>query len=69
MPTDAWRRDVDLSKFTDDELRAELEGMRLALGASLGGGFDGREERKNADLLSNIEAFETELDRRNAQRS
>jgi hypothetical protein len=58
---------VDLSQFTNDMLRAELEAMQLAPGASLGGPFDGREERKNADLCSKIEAFKTELDRRNAQ--
>ena len=60
---------MDLSKFTDDELKAELDGMRLALKATVGRPHDGREERKNADLLSKIEAFETELDRRNAHRS
>jgi hypothetical protein len=59
---------VDFSQATDDELRAELEGMQLALDASLGRPFDGREERKKADLLSGIEAIKTELDRRNAQR-
>lgn len=57
------------SQFTDDELRAELEGMQLALGASLGQPFDGREERNKAELLLKIEAIKTELERRNAQRS
>ncbi len=57
---------MDFSQFTDDELRAELEGMRLALGAPLGRPFDGREERNKVDLLSKIEAIKTELDRRDA---
>ncbi len=60
---------MDFSQFTDDELRAELEGMQIALGAPLGHPFDGREERKKADLLSKIEAIKTELDRRNATRT
>ena len=55
---------MDLSQFTDDELKAELDGMRLALEATFGRPYDGREEHKNADLRSKIEAFETELDRR-----
>ena len=49
---------MDLSQFTDDELKAELGGMRLALKATLGRPYDGREEYKNADLRSKIEAFE-----------
>ena len=57
------------SQFADDELRAELEGMQLALSASLGQPFDGREERNKADLLVKIEAIKTELERCNAQRS
>jgi hypothetical protein len=60
---------VDFSQATDEELKAELEGMRLALNASLGQPFDGREERKNADLRSRIEAIEAELERRHAPRT
>ena len=60
---------MDLSQFTDDELRDELEGMQLALGAPLGQPGDGREERKKADLLPKIEIFKTELEKRNAARS
>ena len=48
---------MDLSQFTDDELKAELGGMRLALKATLGRPYDGREEYKNADLRSKIEAL------------
>jgi hypothetical protein len=43
---------VDFSQFTDDDLRAELEAMQLARGASLGLPFDGSEDR----LLLKIEA-------------
>jgi hypothetical protein len=60
---------VDFSQATDEELKAELEGMQLALGAPLGRPFDGREERNKADLRSKIEAIEAELNRRNAQRT
>lgn len=60
---------MDFSRFTDEELRAELKGMQRALGASLGRPFDGREERNKADLLSKIEAIRTELDKRSASRS
>jgi hypothetical protein len=59
---------MDFSKATDDELVAEMEGMELALKATLGQPFDGREEGKNAYLLSQIEAIKAELDRRNANR-
>jgi len=55
---------VDFSQFTDDDLRAELEAMKLALGASLGRPFDSSEER----LRLKIEAANTELERRNAKR-
>jgi hypothetical protein len=51
----------DFSQGTDDELRAELEGMHLALGASRGRSLDGREERKNADLRVGMEASKAEL--------
>jgi hypothetical protein len=60
---------VDFSQFTDDELRAELEGMQLALDAPLGRPFDSREERNKANLLLKIEAAKTELERRNAHRT
>jgi hypothetical protein len=60
---------VAFSQFTDDELRAEMDGMQLALSASLGQPLDGREERNKADLLLKIETIKTELERRNAQRS
>ena len=59
---------MDLSQFTYDELRAESQGMQLALGAPRGRPFDGREERNKVDLLSKIQAIKTELDRRNATR-
>jgi hypothetical protein len=59
------RSTVDLSQFADEELREQLEGMRLALCASFGSPFNGREEGKNADLLPEIEAIKAELDRRN----
>ena len=49
---------MDLSpELTDDELKAELDGMRLALEATLGRPYDGREEHKNADLRSKIIAL------------
>jgi hypothetical protein len=51
---------------TDDELIAEREAMRLALGATLGTPHDGREEHKNASLRSQIEAIDAELDRRHS---
>jgi hypothetical protein len=57
---------VDFSQATYEELKAELEGMQLALGAPIGRPFDGREERKNADLRLKIEAIEVELERRDA---
>lgn len=56
----------DLSKYTDDEIIAELEGMQLALDAPLGQPGDGRKERQKADLLPKIEAMKTELEKRNA---
>ena len=57
---------VDLANATDVELIAEMEAMRLALGATLGQPFDGREEAKNADLHEQIKAIKAELERRNA---
>ena len=60
---------MDFTQITDDELRAELEGMQLALGATLGRPFDGHEERNKADLLLKIEAAKTELERRNADKT
>ncbi|WP_213775094.1 hypothetical protein [Bradyrhizobium sp. dw_78] len=56
------------SQSTDDDLRAELEGLRLALGAPLGQPFDGREERNKADLLLKIEEIRTELEKRRLPR-
>lgn len=55
---------LDLSQATDEELKAELDGMQRALSASLGRPFDGREERNKVELLSKIEAIEKEIDRR-----
>jgi hypothetical protein len=60
---------MDFSQATDEELKAELDGMQLALSAPLGRPFDGREERNKADLRSKIEAIQEEFDRRNAPRS
>jgi hypothetical protein len=60
---------VDLSKDTDDELLAEIEGMKLALGTSLAHPFLRREEQKNPGLLAQIEAIKIELDRRHAHRT
>lgn len=57
---------MDLSQATDDELKAEREAMRIALGATLGAPHDGREERKNASLRSQMEAIDAEMDRRHS---
>jgi hypothetical protein len=56
---------LDYSKATDAELNEKIEALQYALGASLGRPFDGREERKNADLLSQIEEVKAEQSRRN----
>jgi hypothetical protein len=61
-----WGLNVDFSQATNEQLKAELEGMRVALGVPLGRPFDGREEHKNADLRLKIEAIEAELERRHA---
>ena len=66
---EAWRRVLDLSAAADDELMAELKALQLALGATLGLPFDGREEGKNAELRKQIEAINAGLDRRNANRT
>jgi hypothetical protein len=58
---------VDLSHAaTDDELRAELEIMRLALNESLGRPLDARVERQTTALVQKIEAIKAELARRKA---
>lgn len=67
----AWRRILDLSHATVDELRAELDGAQKALaaiknGAGPGRPFDGRDERMQVDLQQKIEAIESELAKRNA---
>jgi hypothetical protein len=65
---------MDMSRATDEELRAELDGAEqflgaLMRGAPLGSPFEGREEAKKAELRRRIAAIHSELDKRNASRS
>jgi hypothetical protein len=65
---------MDLSRATDEELRAELDGAQKFLGAlmtgtPLGSPFEGRDEAKKAELHQTIAAIQSELDKRNTVRS
>jgi hypothetical protein len=64
---------MDLSRATDEDLRAELDGAQkflsaLMSGAPLGRSYEGREEAKKAELHQGIAAIQSELDKRDASR-
>jgi hypothetical protein len=58
---------VNISGMSDEELRAEIDGMQQYLDALMGGAtLDGREEAKKAELIHKIAAYKAELGKRHA---
>lgn len=61
---------VDLSSASDEEIRAEIDGMQKFLDALLSGAsLNGREQLKKAELIRKIGTYKSELNKRNAPRS
>jgi hypothetical protein len=61
--------DVDLSHATDQELRDELDGAKRDLGALVNAPLMEREGSKIAEMDRMIASIESELDKRNADRT
>jgi hypothetical protein len=61
--------DVDLSNATDQELRDELDAAKKDLGALVNAPLVGREGSKIAEMDLMIASIESELDKRNADRT
>jgi hypothetical protein len=55
---------VDFSKYTDEELKTELEAIQFALRAPVGRPFDGQEARLRAKMA----AFQAEMEKRDTPR-
>jgi hypothetical protein len=61
--------DVDLSHATDQELSDELDGAKRDLGALVNAPLMEREGSKIAEMDRMIASIESELDKRNADRT